>query len=106
MTEKLDVLFRFSRGEVTAVFPSECGTDEYDFTCYAHIGQHGSCSRQWYNTTRKAKPAQYEALFTELRGIYAPEYDLVVKSRMTGRHAEARKAQMRRMSAGKVESSP
>ena len=97
--EKLDILFRISRGEVTAVFPSECGTDENDFTCYAHIGQHGSCTRGWYNTTRKAKPAQYVSLLAELRGIYAPEYALVIKSRMTGKHAEARKAQMRRIRA-------
>jgi len=97
--EKLDVLFRVRCGEVTAVFPSECGTDEWDFTCYAHVGQHGSCDRGWYNTTRKAKPAQYESLLAELRQIYAPEYELVVKSRMTGKHAEARKAQMGRMRA-------
>lgn len=101
--ENLDVLFRVSRGEVTAVFPSECGTDEWDFTCYAHVGQHGSCSRQWYNTARKAKPAQYESLLAELRGIYAPEYELVVKSRMTGKHAKARKAQMAAMIASRKE---
>ena len=97
MAEKLDVLFRWSRGEVTAVFPSECGTDEFDFTCYAHVGQHGSCARQWYNTTRKAKPEQYADLLAELRQIYAPEYELVVKARMTREHDKARKAQMQRM---------
>lgn len=97
--EKLDVLFRVSRGEVTAVFPSECGTDQYDMTCYAHVGQHGSCSRAWYNTTRKAKPEQYASLLAELRGIYAPEYELVVKSRMTRAHAKAREAQMNRIKA-------
>jgi len=97
--EKLDVLFRVRSGEVTAVFPSECGTDEWDFTCYAHVGQHGSCSRAWYNTTRKAKPAQYESLLAELRQIYAPEYELAVKLRMTPAHAKARKAQMARMRA-------
>lgn len=99
--EKLDVLFRYSRGEVTAVFPSECGTDEWDFSCYAHVGQHGSCGRQWYNTTRKAKPEQYKDLLAELCSIYGPEYELVVKSRMTGKHAEMRKAQMCQINAGR-----
>jgi hypothetical protein len=85
MTEKLDVLFRADRKkqpEIMAVFPSECGTNEYDMTCYAHVGQHGSCTRQWYNRTRKAKPHEYADLLAELRGIYAPEYELVVRQRI------------------------
>lgn len=97
--EKLDVLFRFSRGEVSAVFPSECGANECDMTCYAHVGQHGSCSQGWYITTRKAKPEQYAALLAELNQIYAPEYELVVKSRITRTHRDARRAQMQKIRA-------
>lgn len=96
MAEKLDVLFRKRMGEITAVFPSECGVNEYDMTCYAHVGQHGSCGLAWYNTTRKAKPAEYADLLAELRCIYAPEYQLVVKSRMTRKHFQSRRDQMRR----------
>lgn len=95
--EKLDVLFRATgprkNPDVTAVFPTECGTNRYDMTCYAHVGQHGTCDSGWYNTTRKAKPAEYTALLTELRRIYAPEYELVVKSRMTRHHFAARERQ-------------
>lgn len=91
--EKLDVVFRAERSkpyDVTAVFPSEPGTTQYDMTCYGHVGQHGCCSMGWYNATRKATPAQYADLLTELRSVYAPEYVLVVKARITAKHRKAR----------------
>ncbi len=94
--EKLDVLFRADRKKdpwITAVFPSECGTNRYDMTCYAHVGQHSTCDQGWYNTTRKAKPAEYAALLAELRQIYAPEYELVVKQKITPQHRAARERQ-------------
>lgn len=98
MTEKLDVLFRADRKkdpEITAVFPSEVGTNEYNMTCYAHIGQHGSCRMGWYRTTRAAKPEEYAALLAELRQIYLPEYELVVKQRATRQHRAHRQQQAR-----------
>jgi hypothetical protein len=104
MSEMLDVIFRADRKknpEVTAVFPSECGTDEYDMTCYAHVGQHGSCHRGWYNKTRRALPAEYASLLAELRDIYAPEYTLRVVRKMQQRHAKQRRAQMERMRAAR-----
>lgn len=95
--EKLDVLFRATgprkQPEITAMFPTECGTNRYDMTCYAHVGQHGTCDSGWYNRTRKAKPEEYAALLNELRKIYAPEYELVVKQRITPQHRAAREAQ-------------
>lgn len=114
MSERLDVIFRRERrkepegraAEITAVFPSECGTDEYDMTCYAHVGQHSSCSRGWYNKTRAAKPEEYVDLLTELRGIYYPEYTLRVVHRMTQKHANERRAQMRSMRATQVSTNP
>jgi hypothetical protein len=72
----LDVIFRTERHSsaltvVTAVFPSLPGTGDPDTaTCYAHIGQHGQCSRAWYRTTRAATPEEYASLLRELRNIY------------------------------------
>lgn len=105
-SEKLDVLFRRSRrkepeglaAEVTAVFPTECGTNRYDMTCYAHVGQHGTCDSGWYNATRKAKPDEYADLLAELRQIYAPEYKLVVKQKITPQHRAARERQEKEFS--------
>lgn len=68
--ETLPVLFRKSQGEVTAVFPTVCGSGPDDMTCYAHVGQHGICCRAWYNSTRPANPEDYADLLAELRGIY------------------------------------
>jgi len=51
-------------------------------TCYAHIGQHASCSYEWYWTTRPAKPDEYADLLAELQGIYD---DLVVCRRITSK---------------------
>ena len=70
--EITDVLFRwdveFGHGEVTAVFPYIEGSPGY-VSCYAHIGQHGSCSRKWYVKTRPATSAEYADLKTELESI-------------------------------------
>jgi hypothetical protein len=79
----LPIIFRADRsgdfkGEVTAVFPT-LPSDYHGrlMTCYAHIGQHGSCSLDWYHGTLPAKPAEYEALLRELRGIYETGDDAV-----------------------------
>jgi hypothetical protein len=67
------VLFRADRhgphkGEVTAVFPTIPGSPGV-MTCYAHIGQHSSCSLAWHRTTRAATPAEYTSLKRELESI-------------------------------------
>ena len=97
MTETLDVVFRKHMGEITAVFPSECGGDAYDMTCYVHVGQHGTCDQGWYNKTRRAKPDEYADLLAELRQIYAPEYRLVVKQKQTPKHRRMRREQWERI---------
>lgn len=52
---------------ITAVFPTDPGTNDFGtMSCYAHIGQHGSCSLGWYRETRAAKPEEYEPLKREL----------------------------------------
>lgn len=58
--------------EVTAVFPTIPGTnDPSTATCYAHVGQHGSCSREWYAyKTRAATPGEYAPLLAELTRLY------------------------------------
>jgi len=60
-----------SKGDITAVFPTEPAdyAGRY-FTVYAHIGQHGSASHEWFNSTRAAKPDEYAPLLAELRRIY------------------------------------
>lgn len=69
--EKTIVLFRAEkhgsfRGDVTAVFPCVPGSGEYDFSCFAHVGQHGSCGWEWYHGTRPAKSEEYADLKREL----------------------------------------
>lgn len=82
--ESLVVVFRAERsgdhkGSVTAVFPSQAERGGL-YTCYAHIGQHSSCSRDWYATTRPTTPEEYAGLLRELRGIY-DDVRLVVRKR-------------------------
>lgn len=104
--ENLPVIFRAERsgdfkGSVTAVFPTLLGTDWTDFTIYAHVGQHGTGSKAWYEQTRPASPEEYADLYRELRGIYETPpageepVTLVPSSRFTAAHLEARKAASR-----------
>lgn len=65
------VIFRACKdtGEVTAVFPLEPADHRGNVTCYAHRGQHGGCSRAWYDReTRPARPEEYRDLQRELEG--------------------------------------
>ena len=85
--EEVMVLFRVDRygdfkGDVTAVFP-ELEASPGMMTCYAHIGQHSSCSLGWYREkTRPAKPEEYKDLASELRRI---GYDLKIRQRRPSR---------------------
>ena len=65
------VLFRVEgrKGDVVAVFPTMVEGRVGVVTCYAHLGQHGTCDRAWYVTTRAAKPSEYESLKSELESI-------------------------------------
>jgi len=87
MNEPTIVLFRADRsgptkGEVTAVFP-EHKEGPGLYSCYGHIGQHSSCSRGWYQSTRAAKPEEYADLKTELESYGPPDahYNLIVRKR-------------------------
>lgn len=102
------VLFRAARDAgqtyITAVFP--CEPADYRSTnmgAYAHVGQHCSCSRQWYNTTRAAKPEEYESLVRELEG--APYgYRLKVYKRMQPWMREVLRAEQNRLNAREIAS--
>lgn len=95
------VVFRAERsgkfkGDVTAVFP-EIPADQhgYQMSCYAHVGQHGACSRQWYWSTRLAKPEEYASLQRELESVpYG--YRLKVRRRITSEMDDARRGVARR----------
>lgn len=109
--EVLPVLFRKGRTkdtahEITAVFPTLPWNLWGDLTCYAHVGQHGSCSPGWYNETREAKPDEYADLLAELRGIYEDPKDEPVKLRVYRRmqpaHNRAREQERRRLMPDKV----
>lgn len=71
-TTETPVIFRASRAkdaEITAVFPCDPSDIAGHFmSCYSHVGQHGGCSREWYYTTRAAKPDEYAGLKRELEG--------------------------------------
>lgn len=86
----LPVIFRvnqYRRGlksDATAVFPTLEGSPG-EMLCYSHVGQHGSCPRGWYRTTRPARIEEYAELLDELRGIYEQgdePVQLVVRNRM------------------------
>ena len=106
--DKLPVIFRAERsgqfkGQVTAVFPTQPGTNSpATFTVYAHIGQHGSGSLDWYRTTRPASDAESAPLLAELRGIYGRSLggeapvELVPCKRITAKHTAALLAELRR----------
>lgn len=91
------VLFRVHRADVTAVFPCEPADIGGKYvSCYAHVGQHGSCSLAWYHDTRPATEAEYADLKAELEG--APYgYRLKVYRRMTRQHHVAFQAEVRRL---------
>ena len=71
-TEFTPVLFRADKkdGEVTAVFPTlVASTHDESMMCYAHVGQHSGCSRQWVRrNTRPATFEEYRDLKAELEG--------------------------------------
>lgn len=107
----LPVIFRkhyFREGrrwEVTAFFPtlpSESGI-WYNMTCYAHVGQHGSASTEFYHDGKKAGPAEYADLLAEVRQIYEEDDDcptrLEVYQKMQSWMTEAREAAWRKTRA-------
>lgn len=92
-TEVTDAMFRMPRGagdssEVVAVFPGLPGSPGM-MLCYQHVGQHGSCSREWLRTTRPATLLELQPLRRELESI---GYTLRAVGRMTEAHRKQRRA--------------
>lgn len=90
------VIFRAGKddGEVIAIFPADAYTRDggHLMTCYAHVGQHGSCDEGWYRqSTRPASPSEYASLKGELEAEpYG--YRFKIYQRITPQHREARRA--------------
>lgn len=101
--EPVPVIFRIMRGKqyesdgVTACFPTLPGTyDSGTFQIYAHIGQHGSASKAWYNRTRAATEAESASLRAELES--APYgYNLEPRARWSRDFDDMRRAALQRM---------
>lgn len=76
-TATVDVLFRVTKGrdggDVTAIISDPDAVTfnaRGEATCYARVGQHSTCSVRWYiESTRKAKPEEFESLKKELESI-------------------------------------
>ena len=71
------VMFKIEPNEYTgendilAVFPDELeyvNGDEARFTCYSHVGQHGTCCEEYWQSLADATPEQYADLKAELEG--------------------------------------
>ena len=96
-TPDTPVVFRRERrkdGEVTAVFPTiPADVHGRAMQCYAHVGQHSGCSREWYNGTRAAKPDEYRDLARELEQY---GYRLKVYARIQPAHRDEFDAALRR----------
>jgi len=84
------VIFRRFDGEVIAVFPATSWDRAGNMTCYAHVGQHGACSLEWYRDTVPASLEESVELCAEL--VRQGYDDLIVYRRMTQKHREDRAA--------------
>lgn len=62
------VKFYIIDGEVLAVFPEEIADGQFNMLCYAHIGQHSACSKEYLRGKKLASPEQYNDLHAELIG--------------------------------------
>jgi len=95
---KTKVIFRMMQGEVLALFPQDCGTnDPYTCLSYAHNGQHGSADPvECIRASRPATPAEYASLKRELENYGPPEahYSLDTRKRHTQADLAARRAQL------------
>jgi len=80
-SNKMRVAFRIARNRdpntLTAVLP-DVEANPGHWMSYAHVGQHGECSKAWYYSTRPARQEEYCELLAELTGIYEPDVKLKV----------------------------
>lgn len=80
--DKLKVIYRKDGdGKVIAFLP-ELSANVGNVVYYAHMGQHGEASIEYYHDTKTALPSEYEPLHDELKRIYN-DVELSVKRRIT-----------------------
>ncbi len=88
--EETNVMFRYWKDDVIAIFPEIPGdSSPHNCLSYQHIGQHGTCDPAYI--IRDSKPAtvqQYQGLKTELESM---GYALHVVSRQSAQAFEVRK---------------
>ncbi len=80
--DKIKVIYRKGEGGEVVAFLPELPASRGNIVCYAHIGQHGEASIEYYHGTEKALPSEYAPLHKELKAIYS-DYKLSVKRRLT-----------------------
>lgn len=98
LREILPVILKREGTSFVAFFPTLPGTNEFDCTCYARIGQRGSADINYARSRRPASSEDAAGLLSELRGIYETGEDAVnlkIVRRFTSKHFEARKAALR-----------
>ena len=81
----INVTFRKEKdGGILAVFEGHWSITNRELASYAHIGQHGPCSYDYYvNKTAPAQPEEYAPLLEELKKVgYVGEYALNVVKRL------------------------
>lgn len=79
--EKVKVIYRKeNNGNVIAFLP-ELSANIGNIVCYAHTGQHGEASLEYYHDTAEATPAEYAELHNELRSVYR-DCELSIKRRL------------------------
>lgn len=86
-SDRTPVMFRVDGGGVvTAVFIDLPWNHRGDISCYAHVGQHSSCTWDWVaRHTSPATPEQYASLKRELEA--APYgYQLEIVQQRTPAH--------------------
>lgn len=87
------VIFKREGNDIVAIFPTLPGTNEFDMTCYAHIGRHSSCAANYASSLKPAKPEEFAVLHAELVRIGYDDLQIVRK--VTQKHFAARREAMK-----------
>ncbi len=67
---KTTVFFVKEEGNsIVAVFPYIKADSQGNCVCYAHLGQHSACCREWYMEQEMATPDEYADLKKELEDL-------------------------------------
>lgn len=66
--------------EVLAVFPDQIENNRTGaLLCYAHIGQHSSCTKEYLAKCRPAKAREYKDLLAELKSVGYEDLEILNK---------------------------